>query len=616
MILTGLKIKVSVLAVLLSLIFTHSVLAEAPKLLKTQYRDKYTITQTRNLLVQKQIEFTNLRDDLYVSQYQLSFHNPHPIINLQVLEDGKRGVFNKVDQSNQTIITVELQNPVIGINQTKSLLLQYEWADYINEYSRYTGLLLPLSRVSDNETLVDYEVKLVVSQNFNALGISKPRVKTLDSNTFVWPQAQTFDVKALYVSFADKASYQVDFAYYLFNATQHERIMAATLIPDGTFQKAYLNQLEPKPEQVELDSEGNLLAYYRVKAKQTLRVNYSGVVELFTKPRAEMGLYQQSFLANLKTRYLTQERYWSLKPEIIKETAKSNLNTGKAIYDYVVNRLEYSHDRLNNNPRREGAQWAWLNPKQAVCMEYTDLFIALSREKGVPSREVVGYGITNDDQLQPLSFLGDVLHAWPEYFDPARQLWLGIDPTWEDTSGLDYFTSLDLNHIAFVYHGKDSDLPLPPGVYKQNPQDREIMVKPIAQPPLSRTQWQVTWPKTLVLSSKHREAYTTKLKAQANTINYRVRLELRDKSTGKIIFNQTLAAVPPLSTQNLDWTWPVNKLPPGRNRVLQLLVNGVVVSQKPYSVVSPVGSWFLDPWLWLLFLSPVVGYLFLKKWRH
>jgi hypothetical protein len=110
-------------------------------------------------------------------------------------------------------------------------------------------------------------------------------------------------------------------------------------------------------------------------------------------------------------------------------------------------------------------------------MEFTDLFIALAREKGIYAREINGYGFSDDPNLRPLSLISDLLHSWPEYFDEKNSLWRPVDPTWENTSGIDYFHSLDLNHIVFAIHGKNPILPLSAGMYKiENSKDVSIKI--------------------------------------------------------------------------------------------------------------------------------------------
>jgi hypothetical protein len=117
-----------------------------------------------------------------------------------------------------------------------------------------------------------------------------------------------------------------------------------------------------------------------------------------------------------------------------------------------------------------GAVAALQNPDQAICMEFTDLFIAIARAAGIPAREIDGYAYTENPQLQPLGLVADVLHAWPEYYDKDKGIWIPIDPTWASTSGgIDYFDKLDLRHFAFVVHGESSTTPYPPGSYKLGP---------------------------------------------------------------------------------------------------------------------------------------------------
>jgi len=102
------------------------------------------------------------------------------------------------------------------------------------------------------------------------------------------------------------------------------------------------------------------------------------------------------------------------------------------------------------------------------CMEFTDTFIALARSMGIPAREINGYAYSKDPEKNPINISineGDRLHAWPEFYDPNFG-WVQIDPTWGNTSGIDYFSKLDLNHIVLVTKGIDSKYPIAAGFNK------------------------------------------------------------------------------------------------------------------------------------------------------
>ncbi len=163
---------------------------------------------------------------------------------------------------------------------------------------------------------------------------------------------------------------------------------------------------------------------------------------------------------------MKEEPYWQTNNKEIKTLAKK-LKTPFEIYQYVVNNLTYDFERVRENLPRKGALEVLKNPSSAVCLEFTDLFIALARANGIPAREVNGFAYTQNSKEKPLSLIKDVLHAWPEYYDFDIETWVMVDPTWGNTTGgVDHFYTLDFNHFAFVIKGLDSTYPIPAGGYK------------------------------------------------------------------------------------------------------------------------------------------------------
>jgi len=194
---------------------------------------------------------------------------------------------------------------------------------------------------------------------------------------------------------------------------------------------------------------------------------------------------------------LVPTEYWQADDPLIIGLARS-LKTASAIYRYVAETLTYDLERVRPNIDRLGAAKALENKESAICMEYTDLFIALARAAGIPAREVNGFAYTENPEIQPLSLVADVLHAWPEYWNAEKQTWVPVDPTWgSTTNGVDFFNKLDLRHFAFVVHGGDDpNQPFAPGSYKlgpnpqkdvfvnfgQLPTDKKTMVQILADP--------------------------------------------------------------------------------------------------------------------------------------
>ena len=118
--------------------------------------------------------------------------------------------------------------------------------------------------------------------------------------------------------------------------------------------------------------------------------------------------------------YLKPDQYWETENSKIVSLATPIARRG-LFTTMWFQRSPYSYDRVNQNPIRKGAVGALANPAASVCMEFTDLFIAIARAAGIPARESVGYAYTTNTKLRPLSLITDVLHAWPEYYDTEKR---------------------------------------------------------------------------------------------------------------------------------------------------------------------------------------------------
>nr|MBI5456099.1 transglutaminase domain-containing protein [Candidatus Levybacteria bacterium] len=262
------------------------------------------------------------------------------------------------------------------------------------------------------------------------------------------------------ISFGNFQIYSFDLIYHLENKNLYPVSTEIALPPDTNYQKILIDNINPRPTNVSIDKDGNWLARYILSPNKSMDIKVLGKAKVYLNPKEE---YLDPIMAK---EYLKQNQYWDLENSKIKELAK-DLKTPYAIYQYVYKTLGYDFSRVQSNSPRLGAANALKNPDSAVCLEFTDLFIAIARAVGIPAREINGYAYTSNSSQRPLSFVKDILHAWPEYYDYDKKTWIMIDPTWANTTGgVDYFNTLDFDHIAFVIKGLSSTYPVPAGGYK------------------------------------------------------------------------------------------------------------------------------------------------------
>ncbi len=151
-------------------------------------------------------------------------------------------------------------------------------------------------------------------------------------------------------------------------------------------------------------------------------------------------------------KYISGTRTWDIDNPVIKTKASALLSKDKNIYktlvndlNFVIKNLTYDENIKISTLQRKGAVKA-LEDGKGVCMEYSDLLIALLRAQGIPARTVFGntLGLLTDNKFQELG------HQWVEvYFNDLG--WVPVDPTWSSPG--DLLIGPDLDHFVHYKAG-------------------------------------------------------------------------------------------------------------------------------------------------------------------
>lgn len=437
---------------------------------ETNYNVVYRLSQVSsglNSSVSFNISIKNLRSDVYVDRFSISFPKSFSISNLKTSDDNGEIAPTVESNDSKTKIEMKFNNPNIGKDSINNFYLNFDQTNLFKVNGNVWEVILP---VIENRGDAPYRVTVVLPEGdaSKKISIAKPLPDSIVGREIVWnnPVGRT-----IYAVFGDSQLYELNLTYNLKNTGLTPVTTEIALPPDSLYQKIYINSLSEKPVRVYQDEDGNYLAVYNLLPRETKIIAADITVETFSQARDEVIPAARNLAERQKKYLLNSQKFWEIKSlEKIKA-----LQTPRDIYSFVTSTLDYSYERVTKDNVRLGAEQILQTPNVAVCMEFTDLFVAAAREKGIYAREVEGYGASSDPQLRPLSLSSDVLHAWPEFYDEAIDLWRPVDPTWENTSGIDYFNSFDLNHIVFAIHGKKSDYPLPAGMYKvENSKDIEV----------------------------------------------------------------------------------------------------------------------------------------------
>lgn len=442
---------------------------KAQESFSTYAKVEYKVLESGNTAVTHTITITNNSSYDYAKSYILELSNLNPE-NIRAYEDGNLIPINLDKSDEKYSIKLDFPSPLAGKGKSRTFLITYDDPNLADHNGEVWEVTIPKLQIK----YTSYKIVLSVPASFGQEALISP--EEVEKKEIQQRYIYVFDGRDLARSgisaiFGKFQVYKLKLGYYLKNNNDKKELLSLAIPPDTSTQKVYYTKITPEPAKIKVDEDGNWLAYFEILPKKSQDVEVEAFAQVFANPVKFLTPYPATLLANLKP-----QEYWETEDPQIKEIA-TFLKTPNAIYDFVTDNLTYNYDRVKPEIQRYGAKKALSATNEAICTEFTDLFIALSRSAGIPAREINGYAHSDNSNLQPLSLIADVLHSWPEYWDETQQNWIPVDPTWESTSNIDYFNKFDLKHIAFVIHGKDSKYPLPAGSYKSDNLKKDVHVE-------------------------------------------------------------------------------------------------------------------------------------------
>jgi len=552
------------------LFFTNTSIVNSAEEFKLDVLVEYRVLNTGVTHVTNYFTLTNLFTDLYATSYTLTLENIHPK-SIEAKQDGKEISFSEKRQGTSTTIRLDFSDSVTGKGNSRNFSIEFDEANFATRTGEVWEVDIP--RLGNPNSFDKYTLNLLVPSRLgqeayiSPIPLSKSFEETFTTYTFNKDQISKSGISA---GFGEFQVFSYTLNYHLENPLSKTSSIEIALPPDTAFQKIYHEELKPLPETVYIDDDDNWIATYKLNPRERVDVQLRGSVQIFSKPR---NIPLKSIIDI--SRNLEATEYWQTNDPAIVALA-NRLKTPEAIYNYVSTALTYSYDRVQPNVERLGASAVLAQPELAICMEFTDLFIALARAAGIPAREINGFAYTENPEIQPLSLVADVLHAWPEYWSKEIGAWIPIDPTWGSTTGgVDFFSKLDLRHFTFVIHGKDSSQPFPPGSYKLGPNPQKDVFVNFGKLPENKTS-------TPIISVETKKAFPF--------LNSKIQINIKNSGpvavyslTPEVYFDSELIETPtfesfvPFQEINFSITVPFSFLGKNTPANIEIFVNGSYV---------------------------------------
>ncbi len=544
---------------------------------KADYTVGYFVTDEGNAIrtkAQYKIALTSLTSESYVKTFSLSFPKSFKVTVIKASDD-HGPISPKVEESaTKTIIHLTFTKPATSRGTTNNLYLDFYQDNIVRPQGRIWEVVIPTIPKDENTT---YKIILNLPKNqAKPLSLAKPAPDIVQGTQFVWNNVTT---RTLYAIFGDHQAYSLQLTYPLKNSHLEPQTQEIAFPPDTAYQKVFMKSIEPAPSSVRLDEDGNYLGKYTIAPFSSKKVTVKALVQVVATPRAD---YARKVSSSYLQSSLETPPLWRLE-----EPATYNKLTDiSQVYRYVVNALSYDFQKAAKGGGRVGAQAALDNPTHAVCTEFTDSFVAIARSRAIAAREVAGYAFANQPEFRPLSLEKDILHAWPEYYDNKKNVWVPVDPTWEATSGVDYFSSLDLHHIAFVLHGRDPENPRPPGAGGDGT-TKHIVVEVSQKEPRERKDLTSTVEDLAIAITEKTQRSKIQIVNKGNTFAYDIPIKIEaSKNIALSSYQPVISALAPYQTAIVPFEYKLRNRTQSAGATLGVVVDGRKVATKRFGALS------------------------------
>jgi len=243
------------------------------------YENHYTISDSGLTLVKHDIVLTNNISNVYADEYTLSIG----LTDISKLEirDRQGLITHRVAKTdNQATISFNFPDKVVGKNKSNHFTITYQTKDIAAKQGTIWEINIP--KLDSEELVTKQQTTLRIPVTFGTPSYTTPHYKYLTQEDQYLQLFFDLSTSSQNISAIFGTTQYIDFEikYFLDNPKPETQTFAVAIPPDTNYQNMYYHSIDPSPENVTVDVDGNWIAQFVMPPNQQQTIFTKGIARI------------------------------------------------------------------------------------------------------------------------------------------------------------------------------------------------------------------------------------------------------------------------------------------------------------------------------------------------
>jgi hypothetical protein len=183
------------------------------------------------------------------------FPKSFQIGNIRANDDYSDLLPHVTQSDSRHVIEMDLSKPQYGVNTENNIYLEFMQYNLFKISGNIWEVILPT--IENREDGGSYTVTVHIPANTNRkISLAKPKPDNISTEGIVWKNPTTKTIDAV---FGDEQYYSLQLRYHLSNPQLTRVYTDIAFPPDTIYQKTFVHAIDPVPNKVFTDEDGNYM---------------------------------------------------------------------------------------------------------------------------------------------------------------------------------------------------------------------------------------------------------------------------------------------------------------------------------------------------------------------